>query len=150
MAERRDAHLRLSLLDMLKLIVACAVASACITPSFRVVQYGDANVRTVVIVDAIIVPLVFVLCSFVMVKRGPRRDQLVTALILCSASVALVALAWLSFPLAVRFMRFGPSIVGPIHFPVLATAFVVVPSLAGFVAWLGFRLNRSRRVDSRE
>ena len=142
-------HLHLSLLDVVKVVLACAVACACITPSFRVVQYGMAQVRDVVIIDAIIVPLVFVLCCFAMVRRGPRRESLIAGLILSSASVALVALAWRSWPLAIRFLRFGPSAVGSINYPYLETAFVVVPALVGLVAWLVFRLNRLLGVNSR-
>src|SRR4051794_29117478 len=95
----------LSLLQLAKVILACAVASACITPTFRLFQYGLANLSSVLIVDAIAVPLVWALLGYVLVRRGPRRALMIVALLLCSVMVALGSLIWASHPLLAGIAR---------------------------------------------
>ena len=142
MGERRGSSLRLTMFDLFKLVIACSVACACITPSFRLFQYGIADIRSVVISDAIIVPLVLVLFCYSMVQCGLRRDVLIAALVLFVASGLLFAIAWSSVPVVTRLARDGPRYFRLFDVPDLALALIGVPLLAVLVIWLIFRLIR--------
>jgi hypothetical protein len=88
-------RIRISLLQLMKLGIFCAVASACTTPMVHLWQAGVAEGLSVVIVEGVVVPLVLAGLSFILVRRGPWRDELITGLLLCSVSEALGFASWL-------------------------------------------------------
>jgi hypothetical protein len=96
-------RLRLSLVQVMKLVVYCAVASACAAPMVRLWRIGFVNGGTfqglvsVVLFEAVLVPLVWVGLSLLLVRRGASRDGLICALLLCSVSVALGIACWSLF-----------------------------------------------------
>lgn len=147
--DRVGPKLQVSMFQFLKIVFSCAVACACITPSFRLVQLGDARLMDIMVADVIVVSLALSLLAFVMVGRGPRRAMLIAALMLCSALVLLVQILWLYLPVAARFTLYGRAAVTPIDLPGLAIALVGVPALVGFVAWLILRLTRARGALAR-
>ncbi len=79
--------MRLTLVDLLKLVFSCAMACACLVPTTRLVQEGITSVGPMLIVDAMIVPLVWVLMAFALVRRGPKRTVLIDGLILGAVSI---------------------------------------------------------------
>ena len=90
----------LSLLQMMKAVIFCAVAFACISPMLRlwqigVVQGGTARgLVSVAIFEAVVVPLAWAGLAFVLIRRGTWSDGQITALLLCSVSVALGFACW--------------------------------------------------------
>src|SRR4051812_27259610 len=85
----------------MKLVAFCAVAFGCMAPMLHlwtigVVQGGSAQgLVTVALFGAVAVPLVWVGLSFALIRRGVWRDRFITALLLCSVSVALCIAGWL-------------------------------------------------------
>lgn len=91
---------RRSLLHVMKLVVFCAVALACVTPMLHlwragfVLGGGPQGLIVVALFEAVVVPLVWVGLSFALISRGVWRDGLITAFLLCSVSVALGMACW--------------------------------------------------------
>lgn len=81
--------MRLTLTDLIKLVFACAVACLAITPTTRLVQRGVSDPTGILLVNLVIVPLVWVLLAFVLVRRGPRRTVLIDALLLWAVGIPL-------------------------------------------------------------
>src|SRR5580693_4816637 len=85
----------------MKLVAFSAVAFACVAPMLNlwragVIQGGTTQgLVLVALFEAVVVPLVWVVLSFALVRRGGGRDKLITAFLLGSVSVALSAAAWL-------------------------------------------------------
>lgn len=136
--------MRLTLFDLIKLVFACAVACACLIPTTRLVQQGIANVGPMLAVDAMIVPLVWALLAFALVRRGPRRTVLIDGLILCAISVPIglggVYLPYIGW-LVARGQLPGPTARGPALMMVVLE--LVVAPLA---VWLVVRLARGLRT----
>jgi hypothetical protein len=84
-----------------KLVAFLAVGLACVAPKLNLWRAGVVSVGTarglvdVSLFEAVEVPLVWVALAIVLVRRGGRRDQLITALLLGSVSAALGIAAWL-------------------------------------------------------
>lgn len=99
MSSRKAVHLQLSLMQAMKLVAFSAAAFACVAPIVRLWKLTGPpwSGISVVIFNAVAVPLVWVALSFVLVRRGDWRDRLVLSLLLCSVSVALAAAAWMLF-----------------------------------------------------
>ncbi len=79
--------MRLTLLQMMKLVVGCALASAYVLPLVRLADAGIATWSAMLVVGAISVPLVFALVTIVLARKGPLKDWLIR--ILCMASVGV-------------------------------------------------------------
>ena len=71
---------RLSILQLMRVVIFFAVAFACVAPLVRLrrvgVVQGDSvqGLLFIIIFEAVAVPLVWVLLSFVLVRRGTGRD----------------------------------------------------------------------------
>jgi hypothetical protein len=88
-------RIRLTLVQLMKMVIFCAVASACVAPMFHLWRVGVAQASAVVVFEAFLVPLVLAGLSFILVRRGPWKDDLIAFLLLCSVSVALGFAVWL-------------------------------------------------------
>jgi hypothetical protein len=87
-------RLQLSVVQFMKLVVYCAVASACAAPMVRLsrINGGGADFRGLIAValfESVLVPLVWVGLSVLVIRRGAWRDALICAVLLCSVSVSL-------------------------------------------------------------
>jgi hypothetical protein len=96
-------RLRLSLLQVMKLVAYCAVGSACVAPMWRLWRMGVVGGGTVqglvsvALFEAIVVPLVWAGLSFILVRRGAWRDGLIFILLLWPVIVALTFAGWMLF-----------------------------------------------------
>jgi hypothetical protein len=75
---------------LMKLVVALATASACMTPFTRLVDLGMADWKSVAVAGTVVVPLVLAVASFPLVRRGPLKDWLIAALLTCAVVAAFV------------------------------------------------------------
>ena len=132
--------MRLSLADLAKIILACSVAAACITPGHRAAEFSGVPAwGTLLVVDAIVVPLVWALFAFLFVRSGPRRVALVEALILGAVLVGLGFMVRGVATLAVpRVRQHGWRVIGVEE---LVVGLVVV-GLAALALFLALRLAR--------
>lgn len=80
---------RLTLLQVMKLIIFCAAAFASIAPMLHLWQAGAAQGSAVVLFEAVVVPLVMAILAFVLFHKGSRRDGFITSSLLCSTCFAL-------------------------------------------------------------
>jgi hypothetical protein len=81
--------MRLNLLQMMKLVVGCALATAYVLPFVRLAEAGIATLSAMLVVGAIAVPLVFALVTIVLARKGPLKVWLVQVLCMTSVGVAL-------------------------------------------------------------
>jgi hypothetical protein len=81
--------MRLTLLQIMKLVVGCALATAYVLPFVRLAEAGIATMSAMLLVGTIAVPLVFALVTIVLARKGPLKDWLVQALCMTSVGVAL-------------------------------------------------------------
>jgi hypothetical protein len=88
---------RWSLTGAMKLVVFCAVGSACVAPTVRLWEAGVAQWSAVVAFEAVALPLVLCGVAFAILRRGPARDRLMAGLLFVSVSVALGLATWLFF-----------------------------------------------------
>jgi hypothetical protein len=101
MEANAPVRLKLSLLQMMKLVAFFAVAFACVAPMLNLWQAGFVDggrpqgLVFVALFEAVLVPLALVAVSFVVIRRGDWRDGLVTTLLLCSVLAALHIACWL-------------------------------------------------------
>jgi len=131
--------MRLSLVDLAKIVLACAVASLCITPGHRMAQYQGG---TLIVVDAIIFALVLALFAFVFVRHGPRRTATVEILILWATGVALgFLIRGITTTTLPRVRAYGWRVIHAEDL-ILSLVGVILATLAG---WLAFRLARRAR-----
>ncbi|WP_435008534.1 hypothetical protein P12x_005740 [Tundrisphaera lichenicola] len=119
-----------------KLVLAFAVAFACVTPLFRLVELGVAKLPDVLPAVPVIMLLAWALLGFVLVGRGPGRSALILSLLLGVVLVSLGELIWASHALIGRVARYGLVIISPIRYPELALGLFGIPILSG----LGLRL----------
>jgi hypothetical protein len=90
----------LSILQLIKCVVYCAVASACVAPMFhlwRVGVVGGGTARalaSIALFEAIVIPVAWVGLSVCLIRRGAWRDALITSLLLSSVCVALGFAFW--------------------------------------------------------
>jgi hypothetical protein len=81
--------MRLTLLQMMKLVVAFAFASAYVLPLVRLAEAGTATWSAMAIVGAIGIPLVFALSTTILARKGALKDWLIRVLSMTSVVVAL-------------------------------------------------------------
>jgi hypothetical protein len=126
---------------MMKLVVYCAVASACVAPMWRIGAVAGGAARGlvgVVLLEGVVVPLVWAGLSVVLVRRGAWRDGLIAALLLWSVSMALAIAGW-------RFYRY--TIPAYVWWPpgtrdrVLAANVLAIVTLTGSALFLARRLS---------
>jgi hypothetical protein len=134
----------------MKLVAFCAVGLACVAPMLNlwragVVQGGSAKgLVSVALFEAVVVPLVWGVLSFALVRRGGWRDRLITALLLGSASVALGAAVWLLISYTIP--AYGnPDVAPESRLGVASLALHIMAILALFAAalFLSLRLMRT-------
>ena len=80
---------RLSLFQMMKLVVFGAIASTCIAPAYRLAEIGVGTWSTWLILEGVSVPLVLALAAFPLVRKGPFKDWLIRVSLIVSVAVAL-------------------------------------------------------------
>jgi hypothetical protein len=94
---------RLSLLQLMQLVVFCAVGFACVAPMLHlwqagVIQHREAwGLLIVALFEAIVVPLVWIGLSFILVRPGAWRDRVILALLLPPVCVGLGIASWILF-----------------------------------------------------
>ena len=81
--------MRLTLLQTMKLVAGCALASAYVLPLVRLAEAGIASWSAMLVVGAISVPLVFALTTIFLAKKGPFKDWLIRVLSMTSIGIAL-------------------------------------------------------------
>jgi hypothetical protein len=92
---------RLSIFQMMKLVIFFAVASASIAPMVHLWEAGVVGgggltgLLTVAIFGAVLVPLEWIGLSLLLIPRGSWRDTLIASLLLCSVLVALATACWI-------------------------------------------------------
>ena len=141
--------MRITLKDLVKIVFACAVACAFMTPMARLVQIGFADLGAALIIDAMVVPLVWVLLAYPLVRRGSGRTLLIDSLLLWAVCVPLLYVSWWTIPPLVRMATRGFDSVRGFDRPaILAGLVVLVPlaSLSGFLAIRVVRGVRTRRA----
>jgi len=84
----------MKLSQLMTLIVYGAVASATLTPTVRLVEFGAISWPFALLMAAVAIPLVFSLITFPLVRTGPLKDWLVRSLLLTSVSVILGAASY--------------------------------------------------------
>ena len=135
--------MRLRLAHLAKLVLATAIACACIVPTTRLAQEGIADPRQMVAVNAMIVPLVGAVLAFPLVRRGPGRTLLVDALVLAAVTVPLGLLLWFVVPQFLGLLARGPAtLIRPFHLPIVLGTLVALPPMAGLATWLAVRVGR--------
>ncbi len=93
-------RLRLSIVQLMKLVVFFAVAFAAVAPMVHlwqagVVQGGSlSGLAVVAIFEGVLLPLIWVGMSLILIRRGAWRDALIISLLLCSVVVALATACW--------------------------------------------------------
>ena len=88
----------MTLRQMVKLIVLCAVGSACFAPIVHFAEAGVMSWGGAALMGGIAVPISVAVASFIVVRRGPIKDWLIRTLLAISTSVALgIAVYILSF-----------------------------------------------------
>jgi hypothetical protein len=100
---------RQSLLQLMKLVVFCAVGFACVAPMVQNWQAGSIQQRkiqgllVIALFESILVPLVWVGLSFLIVRRGIGRDRLILALLLFPLTVVLGIMCWILFAYNIQY-----------------------------------------------
>jgi hypothetical protein len=85
--------MRLTLLQMMKLVVGCALAMAYVLPLVRLAEAGIATWSAMLVVGAIGTPLVFALVTIVLARKGPLKGWLIRVLSMASVGVAFGVMA---------------------------------------------------------
>jgi hypothetical protein len=85
----RRLRLTLTVGQMMKLVVFGAAASLCLLPMKPLVEEGVVTWETVVIWEAVAIPLSQAVAAFLLVKPGRFRDGLILGLVLLSLVTAL-------------------------------------------------------------
>ena len=143
---------RLSLLQVMKLVAFCAVASACVAPMWQLWRLGVVaggilqGLVAVGLLEGVLVPLVGVALSMVLVRRGAWRDGLIFALLLWSASMALGIAWWLLFSYTIP--AYGtPDGTGAPELAMHVGVIVALTAAALFLSvrlWTDYRSSRRR------
>jgi hypothetical protein len=85
---------------MMKLVVFGALASMCLAPMWRLAEAGVVTWPLMLLVEAVAIPMVLAVAAFPLVRKGPRKDWLIRALLVTSLGIGLLAaiysLAWAS------------------------------------------------------
>jgi hypothetical protein len=144
--------MRLTLLQMMKLVAAFAFASAYVLPLVRLAEAGVATWSAMLIVGAIGIPLVFALSTVVLARKGALKNWLIRVLCLTSVGVALGvgAHAWVTAVVAWirRGVPSGPDSLAPLAvlgLPVIVLGLIFTRLLPG-VASARCRGSRAARI----
>jgi hypothetical protein len=138
-------RLQLSLVQVVKLVLYCAVASACVAPMLHLWQNGVVDGGSfrglvgVALFESVLVPLVWVGLSVFLVSRGAWRDGLICALLFCSVSVALGIACWMLF----AWIQAYWNRIEELGIVALALHVLSILALIAAAVWLSFRLWRS-------
>src|SRR4051794_40002850 len=119
--------MRLTLLQIMKIVVACALASAYVLPFVRLAEAGAASWPAMLTVGAISIPLVFALTVVFLAREGKLKGWLIrifcatsvgAALGVCSYGWYMAAAAWVrrGVPMDLRTL----TVMTVIGLPVLA------------------------------
>ncbi len=81
--------MKLTLLQMMKVVAGFAFATAYVLPLVRLVEAKIASWPSMLVVGAIGVPLVFALTAIVLGRNGPAKDWLVRFLYMTSVGVGV-------------------------------------------------------------
>ena len=96
----RPLRLKLTLRQMMKLVVFGAIASASAVPMVRFAENGAITWPFLVLFEAVAIPLVLALAAFPLVRQSPLKDWLIRVLLLISVTsilgAAIYSLAWAS------------------------------------------------------
>ncbi len=94
----RRLRLTLTVGQMMKLVVFGAAASMCLLPMRPLVEEGVVTWQTVVLWEAVAIPLAQAVVAFALVKPGRFRDGLILALVVTALVMALgVALYYVTW-----------------------------------------------------
>ncbi|MCZ6657557.1 MAG: hypothetical protein O7C67_09695 [Gammaproteobacteria bacterium] len=107
MSARSICRLRLSLLQTMKLVVFVAAGLAFVS---TVLRDSGSSVVSSVLFSGVAVPLLWVALSFILIRRGPRRDRAILLLLIFSVSVTLVAAIWILWSIASHIRAIPPGI----------------------------------------
>ena len=88
-------RIRLTLVQLMKMVIFCAVASACVAPMFHLWRVGVAQARRWSCSRRSWCPWSWRGSHSSSYGRGPWKDDLIACLLLCSVSVALGFAVWL-------------------------------------------------------
>jgi hypothetical protein len=124
--------MRLTLLQMMKLVVGCALALAYVLPLVRLAEAGIAPWSAMLAVVAISVPLVFALTTIFLARKGPLKDWLIRLLSMTSVGVALGVVAHALARAVAAWSRRG------VPFDLHSLASLAVPGLAVIIFGLIF------------
>jgi hypothetical protein len=80
---------RITLFQMLKLVMFAAVASACLAPAARLVDAGVGSWPGFLVMEAVIIPMVLAVVAFPLVRPGPLKEWWIRVLLMISLAVAL-------------------------------------------------------------
>lgn len=140
---------RLTIAQIMKLVVYCAVACACVAPMMRLVKvsgglHGPVGPTGIVgLWAAITVPLVWAGVSFLMIRPGRVRDQIILAFLIIPVGMmlglgtwmlsqhAMVFRGWRTRPIHSLAVDFGGVVV---HFGILLMLGMALVFLAGRLA----------------
>jgi hypothetical protein len=131
------------ILQLMKIVLFCAVGCASVVPFFRVANFTASQIPFALGFVAVVVSLVWSLLAFVVVRRGPGRDTLICSFLLLSVSVALGVATWLLF--VDTLVNFRNPMVGGrdrTEVPDVLKHVSVILALAFAVAFLGRRVLR--------
>ena len=140
--EPNDAiAMRLNLLQMMKLVVGCALASAYVLPFVRLAEAGIATWSAMFVVGAIGSPLVFALATIFLARQGPLKSWLIRILALTSVGVALGVVTHANAGGAANWIQRGMpldlhslALLAVVCLPVVIFGFVFVRLLRGVVS----------------
>jgi hypothetical protein len=142
---------RLSIIQLMKVVVFCAVAFACVAPMLHLWQIGVVNGGTaqgllvVAIFEAIAVPLVWAGLSLCLIRRGDWRDGLISLFLLCSVVAALGVSCWLL--VAYTIPAYGNPLDPPerrVDISSVALHVLIILSLSAATLFLSLRFRRMR------
>jgi cytochrome bd-type quinol oxidase subunit 2 len=120
---------KLTLLQMMKLVVFAAAASLCMAPMARLAEAGVVPWPFVLMGEGVGIPLVLALVAFPLVREGPNKDWLIRALLFTSVCMGLgIAIYPLFFPSSI--WSSSGATVGTMYFVIslLALPFLLLSS----------------------
>jgi hypothetical protein len=129
----RPCALRLSLLQMMKLVMAAAFVSLCLTPVTRLALAGVVPWDFLLMGAAVAVPLCAAIAAFPLVRPGPGKDRLIRTLLFSSVCAALVVAIYPLILPSTLWVRTGA---------VVQTLYVVIALLTGPFLILLLGLNK--------
>ena len=140
-------RLKVSLVQVMKLIAFSAVAAGCVAPMLQLWEAGAVQARSVqglvsvIILEAVGVPLVWAGLSFLIVGRGILRDRFIAGMLLCSVSMAFGFACWtlIAYVIPSYGTVYGPSASAlALHISVIITLGTAALFLLSRL-WRGFK-----------